>query len=90
VFRQHTNKDILDVAGFSSCLGDVSVTRPRTQVTVSEGPLVALEICQLDGDDRPLDAHVLVRRGLRLGTDTESARALEELGFARTPGGDDS
>ena len=87
-FRQHANKHVPNV--FSPCLLDVSVTPLRAVVTVSEGPAVALKICWLDGDNRPLDTNVLVRRCLRLYTYTEPASMLEELSFPRSPGGYDS
>jgi hypothetical protein len=32
---------------------------------MSEGPAVALKICRFDGDDRPFDTYVLVRRSAR-------------------------
>src|SRR5436190_10423990 len=89
-FRPHANKHVPNVARFASCVLDVSVPSLRAQVTVSEGPPVALKICWLDGDDRSLDTDVLVRRCLRLYTYTEPASMLDELSFPRSPGGYDS
>jgi hypothetical protein len=89
-FRQHPNKHVPNVARFSPCLLDVSVTPLRAQVTASEGPAVALKICWLEGDDRSLDANVLIRRYLRLYAYTEPASMLEELSFPRSPSGYDS
>ena len=87
-FRQHANKHVPNV--FFPCLLDVSVTTLRAQVTVSEGPAVALNICRLDGDDRSLDTDILVRLRLRLYTYAEPASLLEELSFPRNPRGYDS
>src|SRR5262245_38356398 len=87
-FRQHANNHAPSV--FKPCFLDVSVTHLGAQVTVGEGPAVALNICRLDGDDRSFDTDVLVRRGLRLYTNTEPASVLEELSFPRSPGGYDS
>src|SRR2546427_23550 len=61
----------------------------RTEITAREGAPIALKICRLDGDDRALDAHVLIRRGLRLRAQTKSASTLEELCLPRNPGGYD-
>src|SRR5262245_6498354 len=65
-FRQHANKHVSNVFGPGPL--DVSVTPLRAVVTVSEGPAVALKIYRLDGDNRSLDADVLVRRCLLLYT----------------------
>src|SRR2546429_5712267 len=40
---------------------DVPVAQLGAEITAREGPPIALKICWLDGDDRPLDAHVLIR-----------------------------
>src|SRR5262245_5393249 len=87
-FWQHANKHVPNV--FCPCLFDVSVTPLRAVITVSEGPAVALKICWLDRDNRSLDTDVLVRRCLRLYTQTEPASMLEELSFPRSAAGYDS
>src|SRR2546429_8214095 len=69
---------------------DVPVAQLGTEITAREGAPIALKICRLDGDDRALDAHVLIRRGLRLRAQTKSASTLEELCLPRSPGGYDS
>src|SRR5256884_9529865 len=69
---------------------DVPVAQLGAEITAREGPPIALKICWLDGDDRPLDAHVLIRPRLRLRAQTESASTLEEPCLPRSPSGYDS
>src|SRR5258705_11398143 len=70
----HTNKHVL------KCLCsrplDVLVTRSNAEVTVSERPAIAFKICRLDGDDRPLDAHIFVWRSEEHTSELQSLRHL--------------
>src|SRR5262250_2369841 len=62
----HANKHVFTC--FRSRPLDVPVPRLNPEVSMSEWSTIAFEICGLDGDDRPLDAHILVWRLFRLRT----------------------
>src|SRR3989442_7227967 len=85
--RPHTNKHVPDDVPRAF---DVPVAQLGAEITACEGPPIALKICHFDRDDRPLHAHVLIRRRLRLRAQTESARALQQLSLSRPPSSYDS
>src|SRR4029077_9882473 len=68
---------------------DVRVAGVGAEIPTRQRATIAFEIRRLDRDDRPLDAHVLVRRGLGLHAEADPARPLEQPSLPRRPSGDE-
>src|SRR4029434_2049400 len=86
-FWPHTNKHIPE---HPPLVFDPSVAQFGAEITAREGAFVAIKIRRFDRNDRPFHADVLIRAHFRCHTQTESARALQQLSLSRRPASYDS